>query len=174
MPRGAIQRSIVIRSRSATQIDLSIMDALHTSRLFKMVASPALLFAVLSSVLALAVFRYISEASLSRAIGVTIIIVAPDALAACWLFRRLRTQRSAPDARRGAIAFAFSVPIVMSVAYVLGELVGGYAEAFLGRVFIFPAIILFIAILVVTIPGVIVRWALHSSAGVTPINEGPQ
>jgi len=102
------------------------------------------------------------------------VILIPDALATWWLFRRLRQHRTASDARRGATAFAFSVPIVLCTGSVFGEWVGGYAEVFLGRVFILPAIIVFLAVLMVTIPGVVVKWALHPSGGVGPTNAGTQ
>jgi len=147
------------------------MEALQTSRLFRIVAGLALLFALSSSALALAIFPFITETAFFRGVAVAAVIVIPDALATWWLFRRLGQHRTANDARRGATAFAFSVPLVLSVGYMLGVLVGGYAEVFLGRVFILPAIIVFISVLIVTIPGVVVRWALHPSGGVGPINQ---
>ena len=147
--------------------------ALQTNRLFKIVAGPALLFALLSLAAALIAFPFgITE--FSRGIGATAFIIVPDALATLWLVRRLRVHLAARTSRRAAIAFAFSAPVVLAVGFALGELVGGYAEVFLGRVFILPAIILFLAVLMITIPVVVVRWALHPSGGVDPVNEGSQ
>jgi hypothetical protein len=150
------------------------METLQTGRLFKIVAGPGLLFALLSSVPAFAIFRFITDTTFSRGVGVTIAIIAPDLFATWWIFRRLRLLRTANTARRAATAFAFSAPIALAIAYPLGTLVGAYAEVFLGRVFVIPVIILFIAILMVTIPGVIERWALHPSGGVSRTNEGTQ
>jgi hypothetical protein len=150
------------------------MKALQTSRLFKTVAGPGLLFAVSSSALVFVIPHFITQAAFSGVLGVTAVVVAPDLLATWWLFRRLRVQHAVNEARRGATAFAVSAPLALGVGYPLGTLIGGYAELFLGRVFILPVIFIFLAALVIAIPGIAVRLVLHPSGGVQPFNEGSQ
>lgn len=148
------------------------MAGLRISRLLKIVGGPALLFASLSSALAIAIVPSGVGATVSRGIELFAIIIVPDALATWWLLRRLWLHSTAHDARRGATAFAFTAPLTLSIGYVLGELVGGWTEVFLGRAFILPTVILFTAILMTTIPGLVVTWAMHPAAGVMPLNEG--
>lgn len=143
-------------------------------RLFKTVGIAGLVYWLSSLICALAISPFIPRTQFSRgmvAITVTL-VVGPAALASWWLAWRLRTQHSATSTRRGARAFAFSAPITLAIGYAVGELVGGYAEAFLGSRLILPAILLFVAVLMVTIPGVVVHWALHPSGGVEPVSEG--
>ncbi len=98
-------------------------------------------------------------------------VFAPLSLAVWWIFRRLQSDRSRSDARRAATAFAVSAPLALVVGNVLGVLVGGYAEAWLGRYFILPAIAAFIITMMIFVPSGVVMWALHPSGGVGPTSE---
>ena len=151
-----------------------------TRNLFTTVARAGVLFSVLSwaLVFALVIVRRarfdVPESALSAALGTILVVFAPDVLAAWWLFSRLRTDRPRNDARRAAIAFAISAPLTSAVGMVLGELVGGYAEVFLGRLFILPSIGIFIIVLMVLIPNGVVIWTLHPSAGADLVRETGQ
>jgi hypothetical protein len=107
-------------------------------------------------------------------IGAILIVIIPDALAAWWIFRRLNIRLSRSDARRAATAFAVSAPLVLGVGYLLGELVGGYAETILGSRFILPAVASFIIVLMIVLPSAVVMWVLHPSGGVEPVPESDQ
>ena len=112
--------------------------------------------------------------TLVAAIGLTLAVIVPDALAARWVLRKLLTDRPRNDARRGATAFAVSAPLALGVGYLLGELVGGYAEVILGRYFVLPAIMTFIIILMIFLPSGVVMWALHPTGGVGSASESEQ
>jgi hypothetical protein len=142
-----------------------------TRRLFMTVAEAAVLFAVASwallFVLALVAPRVFAPDNSSQGgiLGMLAVFV-PDGLAAWWLMRRVRANRSRSDARRAATAFAVSAPLALGVGYLLGELVGGYAEMILGSRFILPAVASFIIVMMIFIPSGVVIWALHPSGGV--------
>jgi hypothetical protein len=98
-------------------------------------------------------------------------VVGPDGMAAWWIFRRVQTDHSRNDARRAATGFAVSAPLALAVAYLLGELVGGYAEVVLGRYFVLPAVAAVIVVLTIFIPSGVVMWTLHPSGGLEPVSE---
>jgi len=104
--------------------------------------------------------------------GVTLAVIVPDALAAWWIFRKLLTDRPQNDARRGAIGFAVSAPLVLGIGNVLGMLIGGWAGRLLGSRFILPTLGAFVITLMVLVPSGIVMWLLHPSGGVDAIAEG--
>ena len=150
-----------------------------TRRLFVTVAEMAVVFTVASwallLVLGLAAPRAFAPDNPSQGeiVGMLAVFV-PDGLAAWWLLRRVRANRSRSDARRAATAFAVSAPIVLGIGYLLGELVGGYAEVILGSRFILPAVASFIIVLMIFVPSAVVMWALHPSGGVGPVPESDQ
>jgi hypothetical protein len=109
-------------------------------------------------------------ASYSQIVVMMMAVLLPDALGTWRVFRRVRTD-SRNDARRAATAFAVSAPMALGVGYLLGELVGGYAEVVLGRYFILPAVVTVIILLVILIPSGVVMWALHPSSCVGPVTE---
>lgn len=111
-----------------------------------------------------------NSASYSQIVVMMIAILLPDALATWRVFRRVRRD-SRNNARRAATAFAVSAPLALGVGYLLGELVGGYAEIVLGRYFILPAVVTVIILLVIFIHSCVVMWALHPSGGVGPVAE---
>ncbi len=144
--------------------------------LFVTVAEGAILFTVASwalvVMLGLVLPRaFMPDRSILSEIIAILAVFVPDGLATWWLFRRLRTGRSRSDARRAATAFAISAPVVLGVGYLLGGLVGGYAEVWLGSWFILPAVVAFIIAMMSLIPGGVVMWALHPSGGVEPVVE---
>ncbi len=83
-------------------------------------------------------------------------------------------HRPRSDARRATTAFAVSAPLTLAIAYVLGELVGGYAEVILGSRSILPAIVTVIIILMIFVPTAVVAWTLHPSGGIGPVGESGQ
>jgi hypothetical protein len=64
--------------------------------------------------------------------------------------------------------------VVLGVGYLLGELVGGYAEMIHGSYSILLTVAAFIITLMVFIPSGIVMWILHPSGGVGAIPESDQ
>jgi hypothetical protein len=151
-----------------------------TRRLFMTVAEGAVLFTVASwafdLVIALVAPRAFEHgsSSYSQIVVMLMAVLVPDGLAAWWIFRRVRTNRSRNDACRAATAFAVSAPLALGVSYLLGELVGGYAEVVLGRHFVLPAVAAAITVLMIFIPNGAVMWALHPSGGVEPVPESDQ
>jgi hypothetical protein len=147
-------------------------------KLFITVAKGSVLFTIgcWAVVLALAFLGrsvFDGQAStLVATIGVALVVVLPDALAAWWIFRKLLTDRPRNDARRGAIGFAVSAPLVLGIGNVPGTLIGGWAERLLGSRFIFPTVVAFVVTLMVFVPSGIVTWLLHPSGGVDAIVEG--
>jgi hypothetical protein len=151
-----------------------------TRRLFMTAAEGAVLFTVFSWALVLALGlmsprAFTPERSIhSQIIGILVVVFVPDSLAAWWLFRRVRTNRSRADARRAATAFAVSAPVVLAIIYPLGLLVGGYAEAILGIRFILPAVASFILVLMIFVPSAVVMLVLYPSGGVGAVAESDQ
>ena len=151
-----------------------------TRRLFVTVAEGAVLFTVASWALVLVLGLVIPRAfTPDKSIHIEIIallvaVFVPDGFAAWWLFRRVGANRSRADARRAATAFAVSAPLILGVGYLLGELVGGYADVILGSRFILPAVASFIIVLMIFVPSAVVMWALHPSGGVGPVPESDQ
>jgi len=146
-----------------------------TRRLFLTVAEGAVLFTVASWAFVLMTLAVRPPVSFhGEAIAGPATVFIPDSLAAWWLFRRARTNRSLADARRAATAFAVSAPLTLGVGYLLGELVGGYAEVILGSRFILPAVASFIIVLMIFVPGAVVMWVLHPSGGVGAVPESDQ
>jgi hypothetical protein len=150
------------------------MDA--TRRLFMTVAEGAVLFAVASwallfVLLLMAPRVFAPDSSIQGEIVGMLAVFVPDGLATWWLLRRVRANRSRSDARRAATAFAVSAPLALGIGYLLGELVGGYAEVILGNRFILPAVAAFIIATMIFVPSSVVMWALHPSGGVEP-NSG--
>jgi hypothetical protein len=149
-------------------------------QLFVTVAEGAVLFTVASwafdLVIALVAPRAFEHASSSyvQIVVMLMAVLVPDGLAAWWIFRRVRTDRSRNDGRRAATAFAVSAPVVLGVGYLLGELVGGYAEVILGRYFVLPAAAVAVIVPMTFIPSGVVIWALHPSGGVSAIPESDQ
>jgi len=145
-------------------------------RLFVIVAEGAILFTVAAWALVLALGLVIPRAftpdksTHSEIIGTLLAVIVPDSLATWWIFRRLRTDRSRNDARRAATAFAVSAPVTLGFGSLLGELVGGYAEAWLGSWFILPAVVAFMFIVMIVVPSGVVMWALHPSGGGEPVS----
>ena len=141
-------------------------------RLLMTSAEAALIFAGTSLLITLALIPYIPESR--GAIGGAIVVLLPDTLAIWWIFRKLCVDRPRQDARRAAIAFAVSAPLTLLVGYLLGELVGGWTEVILGKYFILPAVAVFITALMISIPGLVVSWALHPSGGIDPVGGRDQ
>ncbi len=148
------------------------MDAKR--RLFVTVAEAALLLMVASWALIFIYWVFVRDMSLRGRITAAAVVVVPDTLATWWLFRRLRLDQPRNDARRAATAFAVSAPVTLAVAYLLGEFVGGYAEMVFGSHSILPAVVTFIVILMIFVPGTVVSWAVHPSGGVGPVGESGQ
>jgi len=140
-------------------------------RLFATCAQAALFFTVASWALVLIILDLMPKAPTQRGLSIAVIVVLPDALATWWIFRRLRLDRSRGDARRAAVAFAVSAPLTLAASYPLGGLLGGYAEAILGSRFVLPAVLGFIFLLMIIVPGAVVAWALHPSGGVEAVAE---
>jgi len=146
-----------------------------TRRLFTTVAEGAVLFAIACWALVLVIGlvtprAFTPDKSIhGEIIGALVAVFLPDGLAAWWIFRRLRVDRSRSDARRAATAFAVSAPVALGVGNLLGALVGGYAEALLGRYFVLPAIAAFTIVMMIFVPSGVVIWALHPSGGVGPV-----
>ncbi len=136
----------------------------QTRRLFMTVSEAAVLYALLGY--AIVLIPWISVSFGGALIIFVTAFLAPDILAACWVFHRLKTTRSRSEAHRAAISFAISAPVVLGVSNVLGELVGGYAEVYLGSHFILPSIFLSVILLLTLIPSVVISWVLHPSGGV--------
>ena len=141
-------------------------------QLFVTVAEGAVLFTVASWAFVL-VLAFVAPRAFTRdnsiyseIVAILLAVFAPDSLAAWWIFRRVRVNRSPDDARRAAIAFAVSAPLVLGVGHLLGELVGAYAEALIGRWFILPSVGAFVIVLMIFIPSGVVMWILHPSGGV--------
>lgn len=151
-----------------------------TRKLFMTVGAGSIVFTVASLAFVLAVWllrRTILDGPISShdaTIGAILIVIIPDALAAWWIFRRVRSNRSRDDARRAATAFAVSAPVVLAIGYPLGFLVGGYAEVILGGRFILPAVASFIIVLMIFAPSAVVMWVLHPSGGVGAVPESDQ
>jgi len=146
-----------------------------TRRLFVTVAEAAVLFTLASwaFVLMTLAFRpHVPFRGETTAMLATVFV--PDSLAAWWLYRRVRANRSRADTRRAATAFAVSAPLILGVGYLLGELVGGYAEVILGSRFILPAVASFIIVLMIFGPSAVVLWVLHPSGGVGAVPESDQ
>lgn len=57
-----------------------------------------------------------------------VIVLTPIAVAAWWVFKRLRPDYPARTARKGALAFAVFTPISWGVAFPLSTLAGGYSQ----------------------------------------------
>jgi hypothetical protein len=146
-----------------------------TRRLFTTVAEAAVLFTVASwaFVLMTLAFRPLMSFRGETIAGLATVFV-PDGLTAWWLIRRVRANRSRADARRAATAFAVSAPLILGVGYLLGELVGGYAEVILGSRFVLPAVASFIIVLMIFLPSTVVMWVLHPSGGVGVVPESDQ
>jgi MFS family permease len=148
------------------------MDA--KNRVFVTSAQAAFFLTVTSWAFVLLFLRFAPAAPTHRGISIAVAVVLPDALATRWIFRRLRSHRSRDNARRAATAFAISAPAALAVSYPLSELVGGYAEWILGSRFILPTIFGFILLVMILVPGVIVAWALHPSAGIGAVVESEE
>ncbi len=125
-------------------------------RLFITVAEAALVvtavpFAVFVAAVHLA-SSHIELTQWEQAIVGFMIAVLPACLCAWWLFRRLKSRQSRPEARTGAKAFAISAPIGLLLGMLMGELTGGYSEYYLGTVFTLPGIVLgvFVSVAVVS------------------------
>jgi hypothetical protein len=146
-----------------------------THRLFVTVAEGAVLFTVASWGFVLTTLAFRPPLSFhGEMIAGFATVFVPDGLAAWWFFRRVLANRSRADARRAATAFAVSAPLILGVGYLLGELVGGYAEVILGSRFILPAMATFIIVLMIFLPSAVVMWVLHPSGGVEPVPESDQ
>ena len=78
------------------------------------------------------------------AVGFT--VVSATGLAAWWVFRKLQTQVTKPEAWAVTKAFAVSTPLALAVAIPLAQIPGGYAETFLGKWFILPVVFVAIAV----------------------------
>jgi hypothetical protein len=146
-------------------------------QLFVTVAEGAVFFTVASwafdlviALVAPRAFEHVST-SYSQIVVMVMAVLVPDGLAAWWIFLQVRTDRSRNDARRAAAAFAASAPLALGVGYLLGELVGGYAEVVFGHYFILPTVAAIIIALMIFIPNGVVMWALHPSGGVEPVSE---
>lgn len=114
----------------------------------------------------------VDEVSSRKALPLLVaIVVIPCALATWWVFHKIAIERSRQDARRAATALAPSALIALLISNLLGVLVGGYSELLLGKHFILPAIGVFTMIVMIVVPGVVVLWALHPSAGIAPTIE---
>jgi len=139
-------------------------------RLFIIVAEAALLFTL--ACWALALITMLSFVHISRH-GETIAGVAlllPDGWAAWWVFQRFRAMRSRQDAVAAAIAFGVFAPIVLGIAHVLGELVGGYTEVLVGARFILPSVAAFvIACMTFIVPSGVVLWIKPRLATSQPV-----
>jgi hypothetical protein len=148
-----------------------------TRRLFATVAEAAVFFTVASWAFDLAIalvapraFGHAS-ASYGQIVVMMFAVLIPDALAAWWIFRRLRADHSRNDARRAATAFAISALLALGVGYLIGELAGGYAEILFGEHFFLPAVVTVIILLMILIPSGVVMWALHPSGGIGSVSE---
>lgn len=140
-------------------------------RLFATCAQAALFFTVTSWALIFVILDLMPKAASQRGLSIAMIVVLPDALATWWIFRRFRADRSPGDARRAAAAFTVSAPATLAVSYPLAGLVGGYAEAILGSRLILPAMLGFVVLVMVLLPGAVVAWALHPSGGAVVESE---
>lgn len=154
------------------------MSATH--RLLMTVAEAALLFTVMSWALVPLTGIFVPQLFMphrslhDEQIAALVVVLVPDSLATWWIFRRLRADRPRNDARRAAIAFSVSAPLVLAVGYVLGVMVGGYAEVILGSHLILPAVAALIIVLMIFVPSGVVMWALHPSGGVGVVGENDQ
>lgn len=140
-------------------------------KLFVTVAEAALFLTVACWVLSFVYWFFVRYTKFHEGITVAAVVVFPDALVSWWIFRRLRVDWSNSDARRAATAFAVCAPLTLAIAHVFGELVGGYAEVVLGSRFILPAVATFVIVLMISLPGAVVAWALHPSGGIAPVGE---
>jgi len=92
----------------------------------------------------------------TNATGAATAVLIPDGLAAWWVFRKFRVDRSRHDALKITVAFAVSAPLVLGIGNLVGYVVGGYAEVFLGSSFILPAV----AAVTITLMGLLVPTAV--------------
>jgi len=104
--------------------------------------------------------------------GVILVVIVPDALAAWWVFRKLLANWAKGDARRGATAFAVCAPLVLAIGNVLATLIGAWAEKLMGGRFILPTVVAFVIALMTFVPSGVVMWFLHPSSGVDAIAQG--
>jgi hypothetical protein len=113
--------------------------------LFIAVGKAALMTTIGYSVLGLLGFK---AATTPTGQGIFVIAGAllPNGLAAWWIFRELQKQYARRESRAVATAFGIVTPLSLSVAIVLSQIPGAYAEVALGRRFILPAVFIGIAI----------------------------
>ncbi|MFZ1919224.1 MAG: hypothetical protein WAU58_16745 [Terriglobales bacterium] len=145
---------------------------IKTRSTFVIVAEAAVVSTVLSYAVVLSPWPHVSPNG--ARVVLLLAFFAPFFLAAWWIFRRLKSDYSRSDSRRGALAFAVTAPLVLGVGNLLGELVGGYVEVLLGSRFILPSIGALVIVLMIFLPAGVVLWALHPSAGVEAVSEGNQ
>jgi len=151
-----------------------------TRKLFVTIAKGSIFFTIACWAATVALLTFQRRAmldgpvsTLDAALGLILVVIVPDALAAWLVLRKLLADRPRREARRAATAFAVSAPLVLGIGHLLSELVGGYAEVTFGSRFILPVVAAFIIALMIFIPSGIVIWTLHPS-GVGPISESDQ
>lgn len=66
--------------------------------------------------------------SIGEVISLVIFFVAPAALGAWWIFRKLRAEYPRRQARGAAIAFAVFSPVALLIGLALGPIVGGHTS----------------------------------------------
>jgi putative Mn2+ efflux pump MntP len=140
-------------------------------RLFMNSAKAALLFTGASWGLVLIILGFMPEVLTHRWMSITAAVILPDALGTWLIFNRLRLDHARDDARRAATVFALSAPVALAVSYPLAGLVGGYAEGILGSRFILPAVLVFVVLVMISVPGIVVAWPLHPSGGAGAVAE---
>lgn len=145
-----------------------------THRLFMTSAQAALLFTATSWALTFTILGLIPEAPTHRGMSIAVAVILPDALGTWLIFRKLRLDHGRGDARRAATAFAVSAPVALAVSLPLAGLVGAYTEGTLGGRFILLAVLGFVVLVMIVVPGAVIAWALHPSGGVEPAAESDQ
>lgn len=106
-----------------------------TPRLFSIVGQAALLLTVTYFVLVLILYKMSllsNPSSFGKAVVLLVVLVLPIGLASSRMFHQLKTHYSRRESLGGSIAFAVFTPVPLAIGLVLGELVGGYVEVFVG------------------------------------------
>ena len=139
----------------------------NTFRLFFIVAVGSLITTILYFGLALCLstlFQKPNVPPIVQGIGVTATVLAPICSADWWIYLKLRTYYTRREARAAAIAFGVSTPVLLGIALLLGPIVGGYTDIFLGtqsRLVAFWGVVLGIAIMIALMTfaiGLIALW----------------
>ena len=128
---------------------------------FSLVVTKAAMIAAAACILlALSVFRMgitrLEQATLGAAT-----VLLPTGLAGLWMFRKLQARLSGREARAVTIAFVLCAPIALSVAVVLAELSGAYAEKLLGTPFALAGAIAGVFVMAAlgsTVPTALTLW----------------